>query len=72
MAKRKLPPIHVVARIEPEDLAEELSQDEAFALIKAIDAWQADYGFTKRLRDFFTKELAKEDSADKPKSRQSD
>ena len=39
----------------------DLSKDEIISLVKAIDLEVAEYDFTIKLRDYFVKEIEKED-----------
>ena len=55
--------------INLDDLVEEivtLNDESIFDLIKSIDSQVADYDFTKKLRDYFVKEIKKEDGAKEP------
>ena len=57
------------SEISLDDLAEEiksLDDESIFELIKSIDLQVADYDFTKKLRDYFVKEMKKEDKAKEP------
>lgn len=57
------------SEISLDDLAEEiksLDDESIFELIKSIDLQVADYDFTKNLRDYFVKEMKKEDGAKEP------
>jgi hypothetical protein len=63
--KNKPTILRVEADILVDEIAEDLSQEQAFELIKAIDLWQADYGFTERLRDYLSDALDKEDGVSK-------
>ncbi len=57
------------SEINLDDLVEEivtLDDESIVNLIKTIDLQVADYDFTKKLRDYFVKEIKKEDVAKKP------
>lgn len=57
------------SEINLDDLVEEivtLDDESIFNLIKTIDLQVADYDFTKNLRDYFVKEMKKEDGAKEP------
>jgi hypothetical protein len=57
------------SEIDLDDLVEEivtLDDESIFNLIKTIDLQVADYDFTKKLRDYFVKEIEKEDKAKEP------
>lgn len=57
------------SEISLDDLAEEiksLDDESIFELIKSIDLQVADYDFTKKLRDYFVKEMKKEDGVREP------
>lgn len=61
--------LSIHANIDLDDLVEEiivLYDESIFELIKSIDLQVADYDFTKKLRDYFVKEMKKEDEANKP------
>lgn len=61
--------LSIHANIDLDDLVEEiivLDDESIFELIKSIDLQVADYDFTKKLRDYFVKEMKKEDEANKP------
>jgi hypothetical protein len=57
------------SEVNLDDLVEEivtLDDKSIFNLIKTIDLQVADYDFTKKLRDYFVKEMKKEDGAKEP------
>ncbi len=57
------------SEIDLDDLVEEivtLDDESIFNLIKTIDLQVADYDFTKKLRDYFVKEMKKEDKTKEP------
>lgn len=57
------------SEVNLDDLVEEivtLDDKSIFNLIKTIDLQVADCDFTKKLRDYFVKEMKKEDGAKEP------
>ena len=57
--------MNVTLRMDAKELIERMymdaTADELFDFIKALDARVADYVFTERLKNYFVKEIEKED-----------
>lgn len=60
--------LFIHSEINLDDLVEEiatLDDESIFELIKSIDSQVAEYNFTKKLRDYFVKEMKDENAATK-------
>ena len=61
--------ITIHTNVDLDNLIEEigtLNDETIFEFIKSIDMRVAEYNFTKKLRDYFVKEIKEEDEANKP------
>lgn len=60
--------LFIHSEINLDNLVEEiatLDDESIFELIKSIDSQVAEYNFTKKLRDYFVKEMKNEDASTK-------
>jgi hypothetical protein len=48
-----------------DEIIQQMTYEQLLKLVKEIDKAVADYGFTRKLRDYFVKEMEKEDADDR-------